>query len=469
MNDDVPASDSDGSGIHWKAVRNAFTEAIPAYALVRIVGVDDSGVFQVSQPNADSMTGLLINGFVDIPAGLYGQAHNEFPCAVLADLSVWTPAPGDTCGSVANSWLLDPGQTGFVFQGGATDDGLIVVADDPGMAAVVPTGLTPPLVTNVCKSGSDIIVEYSIFNLPDWTLFNKFCLKNPTGCCGSGSGSGSGGDVCCQNATLCAVFSGGSCLSGTALTLNLLEPIAFGQSDPASPWWANTPVSVSACDSAGCMVNMRVQLVVWCTQGGYFAYILFNGTPDVPGGANTTWNWNFQDALLGTVTDCTTLSLNSEAGGFFSGGGYTCWFPLADQSAIRLAVAADMTACGGSGSGSGSGSGIVTGCCPANGIPLTLFLTVTSSDGCACLAGTCALTYDAGLDAWVATISACGNSVTYNLSCFSGIWSIDYQCGDTEVSSAVTSVTCHPFHAHLNSLDVSGSCCTGHAAFTITE
>ncbi len=116
-------------GIRWMPVRSVATEVIPAQALLAVVGADADGTYQVNWPSANSQTGLLVNGATMIAPGEYGQAHNDFPCAVLCDLTGWTPAVGDQCGSETNSWQVHKGQTGYRVGGGDASAGLVNVVD----------------------------------------------------------------------------------------------------------------------------------------------------------------------------------------------------------------------------------------------------------------------------------------------------------------------------------------------------
>ncbi len=372
MNDEVPASDSDGSGIHWKQVRNTFTEAIPANGLMRVTGVDDDGTFAVSQPDADSMTGLLICGSADIPAGLTGQAHNEFPCAVLFDANGWTPTAGNACGSAANSWLLTAGKTGFMVVGGDTTDGLVVVSQDVATGNELASQVVT-VVTKVCPTiaggvVTHITTEYTAIRVAPGDVLATWCITDPTGCCpnGSGSGSGSGCYSCCTTTQLCVVVTNTNlvtelpaCLNGLAFVLNY---------DAGSAQWASDWQAIPG----GCTNYISYRAVLTCFVETHLypdipcfpLYLLTFYAKDTLGFSSAIFGTGVQpdSDLVGgrsgrplTVTDCTSflLPFTVSTPGFALVPGAPFFGDY-----VKFLVSSDLSVCA-SGSGSGSGSGCV--------------------------------------------------------------------------------------------------------------
>jgi hypothetical protein len=119
-------------GITWYTVSNTGNVAIPPNSLVFVTGINSDKIV-VSQCTSSSATaGVLVTGPVSIPPNSFGQAHDQFPCAVAYDPSTGTPSSGQTWGCLAGSWLLSYGQSGFFVCGGANAaSGLVVVMPQP--------------------------------------------------------------------------------------------------------------------------------------------------------------------------------------------------------------------------------------------------------------------------------------------------------------------------------------------------
>lgn len=106
--------------IDYVPAKNATAEVIPAGGIVRVVGLDtDTGAFLVDKPDVDGSGYVAVVGMALIPAEGFGQIHFD-PRAIAAfDRADGTPAPGETWGARAGSWLLRKGETGFVVTAGA--------------------------------------------------------------------------------------------------------------------------------------------------------------------------------------------------------------------------------------------------------------------------------------------------------------------------------------------------------------
>lgn len=105
--------------LRWLAVQNDTSEAVPAFAAMRVTGEQADGAFTVDKPNRDGQTDLLFNGPLDIPAGLAGQGYRELPASALYEPGDGAPAAGEVWGAQAGNWRLRKGRPGFVVLGGA--------------------------------------------------------------------------------------------------------------------------------------------------------------------------------------------------------------------------------------------------------------------------------------------------------------------------------------------------------------
>jgi len=113
----------------WVAVRNDSTEAA-AFSLLKPTGVTSDGIITVTQPDADDLVSLLVNGPGAISAGGYGVASNEFPEWVAYETSDGTPAVGEKWGSGSGSFKLRKDNIGFIVVGGAANGRVLVNKDD---------------------------------------------------------------------------------------------------------------------------------------------------------------------------------------------------------------------------------------------------------------------------------------------------------------------------------------------------
>jgi hypothetical protein len=105
------------------------------------------------------------------------------------------------------------------------------------------------------------------------------------------------------------------------------------------------------------------------------------------------------------------------------------------------------------------------GCCP-NGLPATLYLTVSDAGGCACLAGTYALTYNANLQEWDSnSISVCGQTgISFTLKCTNNQLYVTSGCGiNTPLSG-----NCNPVQFSATGVNVS-VCCSGSINVSVTS
>lgn len=106
------------SDIRWlPCVNNSGSEAIPAFAAVRVVSSDTAGVLTVGKPNADSQD-VLINGPIAIPASGKGICTPDAPIYALYETGDSTPALDEAWGAGSGSYKLRKGKTGFKANGG---------------------------------------------------------------------------------------------------------------------------------------------------------------------------------------------------------------------------------------------------------------------------------------------------------------------------------------------------------------
>jgi len=109
------------SATRWLPVYNTESIPVPPFAVMRTTGIED-GVYQVAQPNADSMTEVLINGPVSIPPLTKGSGHRTDPAQVLIETIDGTPAVGNDYGTEASNWKLRKNKTGFRVLGSVGDN-----------------------------------------------------------------------------------------------------------------------------------------------------------------------------------------------------------------------------------------------------------------------------------------------------------------------------------------------------------
>ncbi len=110
--------------IRWLTVLNLDTFAVPPFAVLEVVDVDEEARLTVQRPSASNRTDVIFNGACQIPAGSEGQAHQSYPAIVAFEQGsgAENPAAGDvTWGVAAGSYYLTAGQSGFRVLGG-TDD-----------------------------------------------------------------------------------------------------------------------------------------------------------------------------------------------------------------------------------------------------------------------------------------------------------------------------------------------------------
>ncbi len=391
------------AGVRMIEVFSQANDDLPGGCLLRVLGQDADGVLLVSTPTVDNEVGLLVNFPHTIPAGGYGQAHQQFPASVLYEAGEGTPAVGDEWGAKAGDPKLHPRQSGYVVKAvGATE----YVVVEPTTSAVgglpdvrlsdssvdVPNvtrlefnvanftefrvavgdaliglrAVTMPVVTNVCliKDGggniTGINVERTVVSVLAASSI-PVCTPSPVDCCEDGSGSGDCGPCgqFCETVptNLCLTFSSGTgSLSGVSTIMTKAGPDASNAYP--NTWFGNvTP------DTPG---GHAISFAMACVE--------FEGM----------WHWGLE-----------ILTEDGQAGPFYADTeayvpfavGWTA-YPLVVTGAIAgwagtyaVGVTEDMTACdSGSGSGdSGSGSGDCQFCC---GPPATVQLNFDSGFAC---------------------------------------------------------------------------------------
>lgn len=110
--------------VRWVPVNNTAAQAVPAYGVVRVTGVDTAGAFNVARPSGLSQQELLVCDHQSIPVGGSGRATGDDPVWVLYDTADGTPAAGEYWGVEANSFKIRKRKKGFKILGGATTTGI---------------------------------------------------------------------------------------------------------------------------------------------------------------------------------------------------------------------------------------------------------------------------------------------------------------------------------------------------------
>ncbi len=129
------------AAIRWLVVRNTDNgQGIPPYAVMKVVGQDIDGTYQVSQPDGDNLTSVLLNGPIAIPPGERGQGHLSLPGLVAFDKG-FTPQPGDSWGTMAGDWRIHKSRYGFTITGssalGANADVIAATVDGAATATAI--------------------------------------------------------------------------------------------------------------------------------------------------------------------------------------------------------------------------------------------------------------------------------------------------------------------------------------------
>lgn len=120
----MPHQDSPLKRIHWHPFRNAGSETIPAFGVMRITGVEERhgvAVYTVDKPSTTFQRLYLINGPKQVAADGYGSGTFDVTYA-LCDSSV-SPVYAQSWGAKASEWNLFQGRPGFFLLGGYTGDG----------------------------------------------------------------------------------------------------------------------------------------------------------------------------------------------------------------------------------------------------------------------------------------------------------------------------------------------------------
>lgn len=128
-----------------------------------------------------------------------------------------------------------------------------------------------------------------------------------------------------------------------------------------------------------------------------------------------------------------------------------------------------------SGSSSSESSRITVGCCPNITIPPTLHVTITNNAGCACLAGSFALTWR-GDSVWSWQGTSCAGIVGIDLRCVvdapENSFAIYIFCNGWHIGLGITSTfECDPPVINFGAISIGsmGGCCNGSVNVTVTE
>lgn len=120
----MPHHDSPLKRIHWHPFRNAGSETIPAFGVMRITGVEERhgvAVYTVDKPSTTFQRLYLINGPKQVAAGGYGSGTFDVTYALCSSSA--SPAYGESWGAKHSEWKLFQHRPGFFILGGYTGDG----------------------------------------------------------------------------------------------------------------------------------------------------------------------------------------------------------------------------------------------------------------------------------------------------------------------------------------------------------
>lgn len=114
-------------GIRWVSFRNDAEDDMPAFAAMRITGVetteDGACILLGDVPNKDGMTSnIAINSASPVVQGGYGSCTLDFPAMAAFEDGEHEPAAGDPYGTKANQFELVFGFPGFTLLGRVEDE-----------------------------------------------------------------------------------------------------------------------------------------------------------------------------------------------------------------------------------------------------------------------------------------------------------------------------------------------------------
>lgn len=149
--------------IRWLPCINTLNEVIPAGGVVRVIGLDSNGFYQVAKPNRDSWPyGIGFNDVVPIAKNATGQFTVDLPNWAAIDFEGSDPGSGDDLnvtpgetlvGPESGSWYLHDDQTSFMCVSEVdTDRGLVNVMRDIALN-IEGSGETSDQTFEECKDG----------------------------------------------------------------------------------------------------------------------------------------------------------------------------------------------------------------------------------------------------------------------------------------------------------------------------
>lgn len=112
----------------WLPAVNAASETIPAFAVLRVSGINSDGLIQVAKPNTNSDHNLLLNGPFDVPTSKYLSVTVPVAARALYETSDGTPANGEFWGSGNGSFKLRKAQAGVFIWGDADGESVLCTA-----------------------------------------------------------------------------------------------------------------------------------------------------------------------------------------------------------------------------------------------------------------------------------------------------------------------------------------------------
>lgn len=140
------------AGDRWIAVTNVSGEEIPAFAPMRITGIDLTNEVKVDKPNAEGMPQVLINGQTPIPVDGVGQATYTFPAYVLHDAVDGSPVAGESWGTAAGEWKLRKHKAGFFACGTSSGDRPLFIASCCTCSGSGAGTVRVRVVTGICRA-----------------------------------------------------------------------------------------------------------------------------------------------------------------------------------------------------------------------------------------------------------------------------------------------------------------------------
>jgi hypothetical protein len=147
------------SSLRWLPVKNNSGYAVPPFGLMRITGIDDdTKVLTIDKPNADSQSGLLVNGPAEIADDDEGIGTDGGIVVAAYDDADGTPAADEGWGAKSGEWKLRKDKVGYTIIGSASDGAVVVRSSSSGTTGF--TGTRRRVISVTCNGDGSLSYSY---------------------------------------------------------------------------------------------------------------------------------------------------------------------------------------------------------------------------------------------------------------------------------------------------------------------